>query len=257
MPVLNETSNDLIAKSATRHVKDQELSLVMTLLGAKDESVSIRDLSVRLTLPEEKLLKLITKLEEENIIKRTANHACVVVPGEEERLRMAMRAVTLGARIEESVRNLNWKEFESFCTKVLEENGYSCIHGLRFKSARGTRYECDVVALRNPILLLADCKHYANKVRGLRKIVGRQVERASAMNESILTLMRDIPQLVSWREAIIVPAIITLFPESIAFVDSVPVVPAFKLNQFIQELPSNIDNVRYNKTNPSKQRRLV
>jgi hypothetical protein len=64
-------------------------------------------------------------------------------------------------------------------------------------------------------------------------------------------------QLASWRETVIVPVIITLFPESIAFVDSVPVVPAFKLNQFIQELPSNIESVEYSKANPSKQRRLI
>jgi hypothetical protein len=238
-------------------VRAQALTLVLALLKAEEESISIRDLSERLTLPQEDLLKLFTQLEEEKVIKKTNDDAAIIVPRGEDRLRTAIKAVTLGARIEESAKILSWKEFESFCTKVMEENGYSCIHEFRFKSSRGRRYECDIVALCNPMLLLADCKHYAGKVRGLRTVVEKQVERANALDKSFLTLMRGISQLASWQEIIIVPIIITLFPESIAFVDGVPVIPAFKLNQFIQELPSNMESVKHIDTTPSKQRRLV
>jgi DNA-binding Lrp family transcriptional regulator len=246
-----------MAKDTARNARDQTLSIVMKLLKAKDESMNIKNLTETLGLSAEELLKLIVQLEEEKILRKARDDMSIVIPSGEERLRMAVKAVTLGASIEECARNLSWKEFESFCTKVLEENGYSCVHGLRFKSANGRRYECDIVALSKPTLLLADCKHYAGRVRALRSVVEKQLERADALNGSILTLMRRMSQLASWRETVIVPVIITLFPESIAFVDSVPVVPAFKLNQFIQELPSNIESVEYSKANPSKQRRLI
>jgi predicted transcriptional regulator len=238
-------------------VRRSLLSIAMTLLKSKNQSIDIDSLLGEVRLAREELLEVITQLEEEKIIKKTRDDAGIVVPSGEERLKLAVKAVTFGAKIEESAQSLSWKEFESFCTKVLEENGYSCIHGFRFRSTRGRRYECDVLALSDPILLLADCKHYKGSVRGLHTVVEKQLVRANALGKSILTLMRRIPQILSWRETVIVPAIITLFPESIAIADNVPVVPAFKLNQFIQELPSNIERITHSTVKSSTQRRLV
>lgn len=181
----------------------------------------------------------------------------IVIPSGEERLQLAVTAVAFGAGIEESAKALSWKEFESFCTKILEENGYSCVHGFRFKSTKGRRYECDVVALNKPVLLLADCKHYKGRVRGLRAVVEKQLERAGAMSKTTSAVMRRIPQIILWGRMVIVPVVITMLPENIAIVDGVPVVPAFKLNQFIQELPSNIEAVKHNTVEPSRQRRLT
>jgi hypothetical protein len=247
-----------MGKTDSMYGKNQELSLVMKLLEAKEgESIQVRGLSDILKLPENELLKLVIHLDEESILKRGRDDSSIVAPRGEERLKAAIKAVSLGASVEESARNLSWKEFEVFCTRVLEENNYSCIHGLHFKSTKGRRYECDVIALNNPMLLLADCKHYARKVGAMRVVIEKQLERSEALNESILSLMRRVSQLVSWREIVIIPIIITLFPESTAFVDSVPVVPVFKLNQFIQELPSNLECVRCSKVKPSKQRRLM
>jgi DNA-binding Lrp family transcriptional regulator len=233
------------------------LSVIMGLLKTKDESVSFKSLSEGLRLPQERVLEAIRRLEEENIVKRSRGNLEAISLSAEERLKLAIVAVRYGARIEESAQALSWKEFESFCTRVLEENGYSCIHGFRFTSAKGSRYECDVVALSKPMLLLADCKHYAGRVSGLHAIVGKQSERTIALNKIILTVMRRIPQIAAWGEAVTIPVVITLFPERIAIVDSVPIVPAFKLNQFIQELPANIDKIAHFTVKLSKQKKLV
>ncbi len=241
----------------SNYAKNPALYIVMTLLENKGESIKIKNLQEELSIREDFLLEIIEKLEESAGIKKICNDTAILTPTGEDRLKMAVTAVTMGATIEESASMLSWKEFESFCTKVLEENGYSCVQEFRFKSIRGQRFECDILAIRKPLLVMADCKHYLGRVKGLRTIVEKQRKRVDALSKSVPTVVRSIPQIVEWNEAEVVPVIITLFPESIAMVNDVPVVPGFKLNQFIQELPSNIDRLARSMIYPSKQEKLL
>jgi predicted transcriptional regulator len=243
--------------ATTNYAKNPALYIVMTLLENKGESIRIKNLQEKLNIREDILLEIIEKLEESAGIKKVCNDTAILTPAGEDRLKMAVTAVTLGATIEESASMLSWKEFESFCTKVLEENGYSCIQEFRFKSIRGQRFECDILATRKPLLVMADCKHYLGRVKGLRTVVEKQTERVDALSKSVPTVVRSIPQIVEWNEAVVVPVIITLFPENIAMINDVPVVPGFKLNQFIQELPSNIDGLARTMIYPSKQEKLL
>jgi hypothetical protein len=151
---------------------------------------------------------------------------------------------------------LSWKEFEAFCAKILEENGYLCTQGFRFKSIRQKRYECDILASRKPLIVMADCKHHAGRVKGLRVIVKKQIERVQALSKNIPVMIRSIPEIVDWSDALVLPVIITLFPQSPSLIDDVPVVPGFKLNQFIQELPLNMERITCTVVHPSTQERL-
>jgi hypothetical protein len=234
-----------------------KLTVTMKLLKAEEASIGIHALSQELPFSKEVLLKVIQELEESELVSRKDNGMTVVAPIGEDRLKLAIAAVRYGATIEDSASTLTWKEFESFCLKVLEENGYSCYQGFRFKSPKGNRYECDVVATMNSLILLADCKHYAGHLRGLNAAVNKHLERVGAFAKSIPTLIRRIPQILEVNQATMVPIIITLFPENIAIVEGTPIVPAFKLNQFLQEFTSNIDDITHIMVEPSRQEKLT
>jgi len=236
--------------------KSLELSFIMKLLKAGEASIGIHTLSQELSFSEEVLLRIIRQLEESELISRIDNGMAVAVPVGEDRLRLAVAAVRFGATIEDSAGKLSWKEFEAFCSKVLEENGYSCFQGFRFKSPRGRRYECDIAATMDPLILLADCKHYAGHVKGLNAAVDKHLERVDAFAKSVPTLVRRIPQILEWNQATITPIIVTLFPENITIIEGVPIVPVFKLNQFLQEITSNIDKITHMIVEPSKQKKL-
>jgi Holliday junction resolvase-like predicted endonuclease/predicted transcriptional regulator len=258
LPILNlDGKRGAESLIASKYANNLALYIVMTLLVNKEKSLRIKDLSEKLNIREDLLLEVIEKLEESAGIKKAYNDTAILTPAGEDRLKMAVTAVTLGATIEETASTLSWKEFESFCTKVLEENGYSCMQEFRFKSIRGKRFECDILATRKPLLVMADCKHYSGRVNGLRTVVDKQKERVDALSKSVTTLVRSIPKIIEWNEAAVVPVIITLFPENIAMINNVPVVPGFKLNQFIQELPSNVDGLARSMIYPSRQEKLV
>ena len=234
-----------------------ELFVVMKLLKTSEASIEMQALSQEMTFSDEALLKAIQQLEEMELVIRTEDGMALVTPSGEDRLKLAIAGVRLGGTIEDSARALSWKEFESFCLKVLEENGYSCCQGFRFKSPKGRRYECDVVATMNPLILLLDCKHYGGHVKGLDTAVHKHLERVGAFAKSVPTLVREIPQILEWNQGTIAPIIVTLFPENIAIMEGVPIVPVFKLNQMLQEITSNIDKTAHIIVEPSKQKRLA
>nr|MDO8133453.1 hypothetical protein [Candidatus Njordarchaeum guaymaensis] len=238
-------------------MKSPELSVIMKLLKTEEASISIHALSREVAFSEEILLKMIQRLEESELISRTDNGMMVAAPIGEDRLKLAIAAVRYGATVEDSASALSWKEFESFCLKVLEGNEYSCYQGFWFKSPKGRRYECDVVATMNSLILVADCKHYAGRVKGLNAAVDKHLERVGAFAKSVPTLVRKIPQILEWDQATITPIMVTLFPENITVIEGVPIVPVFKLNQFLQEITSNIDNITHIAVKPSKQKRLT
>jgi Holliday junction resolvase-like predicted endonuclease len=236
--------------------KNLELQFAMELLKSEEESLEIGKLSKKLNINQAQLLEAADRVWEAAGIKGSWANTRILLPAGEDRLKLAVATVTMGATMEEAAAILTWKEFEAFCARVLEENGYSCILEFRFKSIQRKRYECDILASKKPLILMADCKHYAGRVKGLRAVVEKQIERVSNLCRSVPTMVRSIPEVVDWSEAFVIPVIITLFPENPSIMDDVPVVPGFKLNQFIQELPSNTDGIIHLTIYPSRQEKL-
>jgi hypothetical protein len=252
-----ENTNQMTRFLATRILtKNLELQVAMELLKSEEESLEIGKLSKKLNINQAQLLETADRVWEAAGIKGNRAHARIFLPAGEDRLKLAVATVTLGATVEETTSILTWKEFEAFCAKVLEENGYACTQEFRFKSIQRKRFECDILAARKPLILMADCKHYAGRVKGLRAVVEKQIERVSNLCKSVPTMIRSIPEIVDWSEAFVIPVIITLFPENPSIMDDVPVVPSFKLNQLIQELPSNTEKITHLTIYPSRQEKL-
>ncbi|WXG40218.1 MAG: NERD domain-containing protein [Candidatus Freyarchaeum deiterrae] len=171
-------------------------------------------------------------------------------------LQISLVALEYGADVEEVCKLLSWKEFEAFSKSVLEKNNYFCIQNFRFKHNQ-KRYEIDVVGFKKPLILCIDSKHYKKSGRSnvLRTYCKKQIERIEALSKVLPEMVSKL-RLIEWKEAKIIPLIVTLLAEDIDFSEGVPVIPFFKLNNFIVELPAHISEVHQIHTKFPKYTRL-
>ncbi|MGQ9720099.1 MAG: nuclease-related domain-containing protein [Candidatus Jordarchaeum sp.] len=166
----------------------------------------------------------------------------------ESKLQISLIALEHGEEIEKVCKILTWKEFETFTTNVLEKNNYLCIQNFRLKHNQ-KRYEVDIIGLKKPLILCVDSKHYkkSGKSHALKKACKKQIERVEA-------LFRELPRYIAklrimeWKNANIIPLIVTLLPEEINFFEQVPIVPFFKFNNFIIELQTYISEIYHIQT---------
>ena len=162
-----------------------------------------------------------------------------------KRLQLAVHTVQLGGDLERVSGFLDWKEFENIAAIAFERNGYSVKKNLRFKHA-GRKWEIDIVGCKKPIVVCIDCKHWHHGMypSAMRRIVEEQVERTSALAESLSRLSEKI-ECTSWNKVKLVPAILFLFTARSKFYNKVPIVPVLQLQDFISQLPAYVDSLKH------------
>jgi hypothetical protein len=161
----------------------------------------------------------------------------VIEASPSQRLRMAMTALALGADFERVCNSLSWKEFEGVTAHAFEANGYRVIRNFHFRDP-GRRWEIDVLGLKQPIALCADCKHWKRGWRNAASAsaVQAQIERTAALNEALPTYSR-ILGIESWTQTRLVPMVLSLVQGPCKFHNGVPVVPVLQIQDFINEVP--------------------
>jgi Holliday junction resolvase-like predicted endonuclease len=161
------------------------------------------------------------------------------------RLGLAIKAIELGADIENISNFLAWQEFEEMAAIALNKNGYVTKKNVRFKQ-NGKRWEIDVVGCKKVIVICIDCKHWHHSIHHstLKKIVSAQIERVTAFSDSLPNPSIDI-ECIKWRNAKFVPAILSLIPGPSKFVDNVPVIPVLQLQDFLNQLPAHIESLKH------------
>jgi len=186
--------------------------------------------------------RLLRKLQNEGLIYL---HKNVVEADTLQRLKLAVHAIRLGADIESVSGILQWKEFESMAAVAFEQNGYSVKKNLRFKHA-GQKWEMDIVGCKRPIALCMDCKHWHHGMHpsALRKIVEEQVERTSALAESLSSLFGRI-ECAAWGRVKLVPAVLSLVTGRFKLYNDVPIVPVLQLQDFLSQLPAFADSLKH------------
>jgi len=127
----------------------------------------------------------------------------------------------------------------------LELNGYVTLKNVRFKHEK-RRWEIDVVGCRKPLVLCIDCKHWHHGLHPstLRKMVAAQAERVAAFADSLPNVSLDL-QCIKWDRAKFIPVILSLVPFSAKFCDDVPVVPVLQLQDFVNQLPLQVESLRH------------
>jgi len=162
-----------------------------------------------------------------------------------QRVKIAIHAISLGADFESVCNFLEWNEFEKIAATTFEFNYFNVIKGLRFKGA-GRRWEVDIVGCREPIIVCADCKHWHHgwTKSAITKTIDAQTERTQALANAVPTLREKIG-LGGWKEATLIPMVLSLFPTPLKFYRNVPVVPILQLQDFLNELPAHIDSLAH------------
>ncbi|MHC3129296.1 MAG: restriction endonuclease [Candidatus Bathyarchaeota archaeon] len=162
-----------------------------------------------------------------------------------QRVKLAIHAINHGTDIERVCKVLEWIEFENFAATAFEANNFAVKRRFRFK-ASGRRWEIDVLAYSEPIVVCVDCKRWR---RGwgnsaITKVVELQAQRTEVLAKNLQFIQRKI-ELNDWKQAILFPAIISLFPGPVKFYKKVPVVPILQLQNFLDEFQGHITELTH------------
>ena len=152
------------------------------------------------------------------------------------RLKLAFLLIKAGNDIEKLCKYLDWKEFEAFTLDILLYHEFQVYSRVRFKSSKKKRYELDLLAIRDPIILCIDCKHWSSrtgKKHALKKAVEKQVERTIAFSKDA-----DLSKFCIERNdgGFLMPLLISWLVEDIKTHQNVPIVPIFQLSFFLSQL---------------------
>lgn len=172
-----------------------------------------------------------------------------------DRVSLVEELLLYGFTVDYLANLLTWKDFELFTEEVLARHGYSLLRNFRF--SRGEqKFEVDLLALRKPLILCVECKHYRkHKSRMIsKKSIERHLERTMALATSMDRLALRIG-VSGWGRLKLVPLIITVAHEGMH--KGIPIVPVFKFNTFLLELDSSISLIHFFEVKAPKYSKLA
>ena len=147
---------------------------------------------------------------------------------ENDKLKTSLLAIRMGAPIDEVSFLLDWKDFESLVSEILESREFDTIRNVILTKPR---MEIDVVGIKNGVAILIDCKHWKRlSYSSLETAVNKQIERTKhyVTKEKIHAA---------------IPAIVTLYQEEVKFINKVPIIPIFQLDSFCEEFYGNLEEI--------------
>lgn len=135
-----------------------------------------------------------------------------------------------GEQIEDTVRDINWQEFESFVATVFKENDFDVFQNFRFKTK--SNYEIDILSVKDNFVIAVDCKQWGRgryKKTAIRESVSKQLKR-----------VKELKKVLIGENIRILPLLVTLFEEDIIEHKKVWIIPVWKLNEFLLNLSGYI-----------------
>ncbi len=193
-------------------------------------------------MPSGAIADLLQKLASEDLLKWNGDHIEI---GAENRLKLAVKAISLGIDVQTASNFLKWQEFESIAATALANNGYVIKQNLRFKHANQRR-EIDVIGCRKPLAVCIDCKdfHHVASPSAIKRIVEAQTDRTKGLADSLPSVATQL-ECCKWSRAKFVPVVLVLVPCRFKFFNDVPIVPVLELQDFVHQLPLEIESLKY------------
>jgi Holliday junction resolvase-like predicted endonuclease len=220
-----------------------ERNLIISLLKlTKTGPVLIESVNQDARIPSTVTVKLLGKLQNENLLYLNNN---TIEVDSTNRLKLALKAASLGADIEGISNLLCWQEFEEIAALALKNNGYTVQNNVRFKHDT-KRWEIDVVACKKPLVICIDCKHWQRAIASspLKRIVELQSQRTKALADSLPNISLKL-ECAKWEKAKFIPAVLSLIPSAFKFYHQVPIVPVLSLQDFIYQLPVYTEELKF------------
>jgi hypothetical protein len=233
--------------------------LQQILEGTKECFIDLSKIEIDIKITKEAFNYTIDELYNDGLIDINNNKLSASL---DQRLKLAVMAIKLGADFEKVSKALGWLEFEELVAHIFRENGYNTRNRFRFK-ANKRRWEIDVLATSYPYIICAECKHYTTSMgnRTTRNIIELHIEKIQIFYKQIDDLAKKIG-VDDWKNAILVPITLTLSPTKMNIYRRMPSVSVFMLPNFLSEFQGYLERmIHYNieipeyKTKP-KQLRL-
>ncbi len=156
------------------------------------------------------------------------------------RVSLAIQANLFGAELEEVVNLLSWKDFEGLVARILTENDYLCAESFRKRGTEEARgMEIDVIGVKGRNVISVDTKMWgvrAGKSSALKSAAEKQEERTLRLCNQMHKLAEKLGGIPSGVYSL-TPVLVTWLVEEVVFHEGVPIVPVFKLNAFLQDIP--------------------
>lgn len=220
-----------------------ERDLLISLLKlTKDGPVLIEVVNKDSRIASDIVRKLLEKLQNEDMIYLQGDTVKAI---NDNRLRLAVKAASLGADVEHVSAFLRWQEFEDIAAIALERNDYVVAKNVRFKHA-GRKWEIDIVGCKKPLVICIDCKHWRHGMAtsALKRTTEAQVERTRALAASLPHVSLEI-ECTKWNKAKFIPTVLSLTQGRFKFYDMVPIVPVLQLQDFLSQLPAYTESLKY------------
>ena len=210
----------------------------MTQNGAAKQD----DINTDARIPSSVTFALLEKLQNENLVDLENG---LVEVDDSAKVKLAVKAVELGAGVERISDFLSWREFEEIASVALDLNGYVAARNVHFTQG-GRRWEIDVVGCKKPLVVCIDCKqwHHGMNPSTLARIAESQARRVDAFSKALPNVKLALP-CVKWEKAQFIPVIVSLISGGSKFFGRVPVVPVLQLQDFISQLPLQMDSLKY------------
>lgn len=166
-----------------------------------------------------------------------------IMVSRDQRIKLAIKAIELGADFEKISKSLEWLEFEELVALVFRENGYNTKSRYRFR-AEGRRWEIDVLATSYPYVICAECKHYTSAIGNstARKIIETHIEKTQVLSKHIAELAEKIG-IHKWKKAVVVPMALTLSATQMNIYRRVPSVSVYMLPSFLSEFSGYLERM--------------
>ncbi|NHI03720.1 hypothetical protein DYY67_0790 [Candidatus Nitrosotalea sp. TS] len=201
-------------------------TLVKGIKGIIPGGISVKDFAMATSTSEEMVVEILDNFMQNGIgtLEDGAIHF-----EENDRLKTAILAISMGAPIDEVSTLLEWQDFESLTAEILEKRDFETMRNVMLTNPR---MQIDVIGIKSGIAILIDCKHW-NKMSqsALEKAVKKQVERTRHF------LSKEKIQAA-------VPAIVTLYQHETRFIERVPIIPIHQLDSFCDEFYGNLEELR-------------
>jgi len=216
--------------------------LVSILKLARTGPIEAKFVSRDAGIPAETVNEMLRDFGRRGLVQYLGN---TVEVSSSQRFNLAIQAIKAGADLERVGRFLEWIEFENIAAEAFEANNFEVRRRFRFKWT-GRRWEIDVLAAREPLVVCVDCKRWRRgwARSAIAKAVEAQVERTHALAAALPGLRKQI-KIVSWKRAVLVPAVLSLVSGSQKFYTKTPVVPILQLQNFVDELPAHLGTLTH------------
>ncbi len=200
-------------------------TLVRGIRGVIPGGISVEDFQVVIGSNEETSRKILDNLMQNGIglFKDDQIHF-----HENDKLKTSLLAIKMGASIDEVAQLLDWKDFESLTSEILESREFDTTRNFTFTKPR---MEIDVIGTKGGLSILIDCKHWKRLSHSSLEIaVSKQIERTKRY-------------VAKEKINLAIPAIVTLYQEEIKFINKVPIIPIFQLDSFCEEFYGNLEKL--------------